>query len=53
MLLCISGAGRSKKAAKRIAAQQMLTHIRSLVDENGGEAAVLEEEDEDIPLVSW
>ena len=48
----VSGNARSKKAAKRVAAQAMLTHIKGLVDENSGESAQLEEEDEDIPLVS-
>ena len=53
MPMClVSGNARSKKAAKRVAAQAMLTHIKGLVDENNGESAQLEEEDEDIPLVS-
>ncbi|XP_052246342.1 RISC-loading complex subunit tarbp2-like isoform X2 [Dreissena polymorpha] len=43
------GSARSKKAAKRIAAKAMLTHIKELV-EDGGSAVIEEEEEEDIPL---
>lgn len=43
------GSARSKKTAKRIAAQNMLNHIRSLVDESGN-TVIEEEEDEEIPL---
>ena len=49
--LIILGAGRSKKAAKRVAAQAMLDHIKSLVEENGEGTVLEEEEEEDIPLV--
>jgi len=43
------GSARSKKTAKRIAAQNMLNHIRGLVDESGN-TVIEEEEDEEIPL---
>ncbi|XP_060581095.1 RISC-loading complex subunit tarbp2-like isoform X2 [Ruditapes philippinarum] len=44
-----TGSARSKKTAKRIAAQNMLNHIKGLVEE-GGNAVIEEEEDDDIPL---
>ncbi|WAQ95020.1 PRKAB-like protein [Mya arenaria] len=43
------GSARSKKSAKRIASQNMLNHIRGLVEE-GGNAVIEEEEEEEIPL---
>lgn len=43
------GSARSKKTAKRIAAQNMLNHIKGLVEE-GGNAVIEEEEEDDIPL---
>ena len=45
-----SGSARSKKTAKRIASQNMLNHIRGLIEE-GGSTVIEDDEDDDIPLV--
>lgn len=43
------GSARAKKTAKRLAAQNMLNHIRGLVNEEGN-AVIEEDDDDDIPL---
>ena len=51
--VCVEGAGRSKKAAKRNAAAKMMAHIKGMSGGEGDQAPKVEEsdEEEEIPLV--
>ena len=51
--VCVEGAGRSKKAAKRNAAAKMMAHIKGMSGGEGDPAPKVEEsdEEEEIPLV--
>lgn len=51
--VCVKGAGRSKKAAKRNAAAKMMAHIKSMSGGDGDQPPKVEEsdEEEEIPLV--
>ena len=51
--VCVEGAGRSKKAAKRNAAAKMMAHIKSVSGAEGDQPPQVEDsdEEEEMPLV--